>query len=193
MPCSTATVTITITGQNDAPVAANVYGPRASMGRRRGDGVLHRSRRRRHHSFSDRYHRHQGQGDQQRQRDFSYDPEWGICEPDGGATATDTFLYTVTDGSNAASTATVTITITGQNDPPVAAMYRERARAWPGDHGDGVLHRPGSWRHPQLRDRHHRHQGQGDDHGNGASATIPMARLRASRRAQPQPTGSPIR
>jgi len=36
----------------------------------------------------------------------------------GGVTTTDTFAYTVTDGSGATSTATVTMTVTGINDAP---------------------------------------------------------------------------
>src|SRR5260370_1685797 len=46
---------------------------------------------------------------------FSYDPNGAFASLAAGQTTTDSFLYTVTDGSNAGSTATVTITITGQN------------------------------------------------------------------------------
>lgn len=38
-----------------------------------------------------------------------------------GESSTDTFTYTVEDASGASSTATVTVTINGSNDPPVAA------------------------------------------------------------------------
>src|SRR4029077_7567176 len=52
---------------------------------------------------------------------FTYDLNGAFASLKAGASTTDTFSYTVTDGSNAGSTATVTITITGQNDAPVAA------------------------------------------------------------------------
>src|SRR5207244_7854302 len=51
---------------------------------------------------------------------FTYDPNGAFIGLKAGATATDTFRYTVTDGSQVSSTATVTITINGENDAPVA-------------------------------------------------------------------------
>src|SRR5258708_6336487 len=52
---------------------------------------------------------------------FSYDPNGAFISLAAGQTATDKFLYTVTDAAGASSTATVTMTVTGQNDPPVAS------------------------------------------------------------------------
>jgi len=46
---------------------------------------------------------------------FAYDPS-GVFSDD----ATDTFSYTISDGNGGTDTATVTITITGVNDPPTA-------------------------------------------------------------------------
>jgi len=50
---------------------------------------------------------------------FGYDPNGAFDSLAGGASATDTFKYTVTDGQGGTDTATVTVTITGQQ-PPVA-------------------------------------------------------------------------
>ena len=44
---------------------------------------------------------------------FTYDPNGAFASLAPGQTATDKFLYTVTDGSGLSSTATVTMTITG--------------------------------------------------------------------------------
>lgn len=52
---------------------------------------------------------------------FDYDPggNFGYLKP--GETATDTFMYTVSDNNGGISTASVTITITVQNEAPVAS------------------------------------------------------------------------
>jgi VCBS repeat-containing protein len=51
---------------------------------------------------------------------FTYDPNGKFEKLGAGETATDTFLYTVTDNHGASSTATATVTIHGENDAPVA-------------------------------------------------------------------------
>src|SRR5262249_19986094 len=51
---------------------------------------------------------------------FTYDPNGAFPSLPAGATASDTFQYTVTDGAGASSTALATITIIGQNDAPIA-------------------------------------------------------------------------
>jgi VCBS repeat-containing protein len=50
----------------------------------------------------------------------SYDPGTNFQSLAAGATATDTFIYTMKDSAGATSTATVTMTVTGVNDGPVA-------------------------------------------------------------------------
>ncbi len=50
----------------------------------------------------------------------TYDPGMGFQSLGAGATATDTFAYTIRDASGAMSTAAVTVTITGGNDAPSA-------------------------------------------------------------------------
>jgi VCBS repeat-containing protein len=50
----------------------------------------------------------------------SYDPQGAFDSLGVGETATDTFTYTILDGDGGSATATVTVTITGANDPPVA-------------------------------------------------------------------------
>ncbi|MBD3397539.1 tandem-95 repeat protein, partial [Candidatus Micrarchaeota archaeon] len=51
---------------------------------------------------------------------FNYDPNGKFDYLAAGVEATDTFNYTISDGNGGEDTATVTITITGVNDPPVA-------------------------------------------------------------------------
>src|SRR6185312_4276680 len=52
--------------------------------------------------------------------DVSYDPNGAFQSLGAGETATDTFTYTMKDGSGVTSTATVEVTIVGQNDGPTA-------------------------------------------------------------------------
>jgi VCBS repeat-containing protein len=119
---STATVTVTITGQNDAPVAANVsataaeHGPAVQVSASYTDPDVGDS-----HSFALGTAGTKGTVTDLGNGAFSYDPNGAFASLKVGATATDTFSYTVTDGSNASSSATVTVTITGENDAPVAA------------------------------------------------------------------------
>jgi len=49
-----------------------------------------------------------------------YDPNGGFEHLSAGATATDSFIYTISDSAGATDTATVTVTVTGINDNPDA-------------------------------------------------------------------------
>ena len=51
---------------------------------------------------------------------FDYNPNGAFDSLAVGASTTDTFLYTITDGNGGTSNAAVTITITGVNDDPTA-------------------------------------------------------------------------
>jgi VCBS repeat-containing protein len=131
-------VTITITGQNDAPVAANVsggvleHGPAVTVSASYTDPDVGDT-----HTFlidtsTDATKR---KVTNNRDGTFTYDPNGAF---DNVVTsATDKFRYTVTDGSGASSTATVTITIGAQNSPPATAdvsagvLSMARPRRWP--------------------------------------------------------------
>src|SRR6185312_197240 len=52
--------------------------------------------------------------------DVSYDPNGAFQSLGAGETATDTFTYTMKDAAGITSTATVTVTIIGENDGPTA-------------------------------------------------------------------------
>ena len=120
---STATVTIAITGENDAPaaqdVAANVrkHGPAKSVTASFTDPDVGDT-----HSFSIDAATDATKGKVTNNGDgtFTYDPNGAFISLKAGVTATDKFLYTVTDGSGVSSTATVTMTIVGENDAPTA-------------------------------------------------------------------------
>lgn len=51
---------------------------------------------------------------------FDYDPNGQFESLPAGASTTDSFTYTISDGNGGTDTATVTVTINGTNDPPVA-------------------------------------------------------------------------
>ena len=118
---STATVTMTITGENDAPVAADV-----AAGTRKDSPPITISAAVLDPDIGDTHtfsidtstDGTKGRVINNQNGTFTYDPNGAFN--DVTTTATDKFRYTVTDGADASSTATVTITITGQNDLPVA-------------------------------------------------------------------------
>ncbi|WP_334407672.1 Ig-like domain-containing protein [Bradyrhizobium sp. AZCC 2289] len=147
---STAMVTITITGQNDAPVAANVigavleHGPATTVTASYTDPDLGDT-----HSFGIDTTGTKGKVTNNGDGTFSYDPNGMFESLKAGASTTDTFSYTVTDGSNAGSTATVTITITGQNDAPVAANVNGSVL----EHGPATVV-TASYTDPDLGDTH---------------------------------------
>ena len=125
---STATVTITVTGENEAPVANNITanaqenGPAIQVAASYTDVDVGDS-----HSFSIDKTGTKGKVIDNGNGTFSYDPNGAFTSLKAGATATDTFHYTVTDGSGASSTAKVTVTITGQNEAPVVTSPAQAA------------------------------------------------------------------
>lgn len=72
---------------------------------------------------------------------YTYDPNGKFESLAQGATTTDSFNYTVSDGNGGTAIATTTITITGVNDAPLvtttgtALSYTENAAATPVDNG----------------------------------------------------------
>ena len=144
-----STITVTVTGANDAPVAVadtNGGDPVVESGSiratRRSRAIPRlRQRARQRHRRRQRRHpdrvRGQRLGRQCRngggrdlrlgddRRDGSYTYTLNNADPDTnalaqGASVNDVFSYTAQDGSGATSTTTLTITITGTNDAPVA-------------------------------------------------------------------------
>jgi VCBS repeat-containing protein len=120
---STATVTMTVTGVNDGPVAVADSGAASEDGGAVSIDVLSNDT-------------DVDAGDSKTlvsvstagttgsvsivDGKVSYDPGAAFQSLGAGATATDTFTYTMKDSAGATSTATVTMTITGVNDAPVA-------------------------------------------------------------------------
>lgn len=123
---SAATVTVTIDGANDAPVAtddtaeadedAAVVLSASSLLANDSDPDTGTSLRLVSVDGSDTLGevRLNGNGT------VTYDPAGAFDSLGAGETATDTFRYTVDDGRGGTATATVTITITGGNDAPEA-------------------------------------------------------------------------
>ncbi|MEM5584244.1 Ig-like domain-containing protein [Roseibium sp. AS2] len=118
---ATETVTVTITGQNDAPVALAVTavaqedGPFITVTADFSDLDASDS-----HTFSIDTTGTLGTVTNNNDGSFSYDPNGQFEHLAAGETATDAFSYTVDDGNGGTATETVTVTITGQNDAPVA-------------------------------------------------------------------------
>jgi VCBS repeat-containing protein len=120
---STATVTMTVTGVNDAPVAVADSGAATEDGGAVAIDVLANDT-------------DVDTGDTRTlvsvkaagtvgsvsivDGKVSYDPGAHFQSLGAGATATDTFSYTMKDSAGVTSTATVTMTVTGVNDAPVA-------------------------------------------------------------------------
>ncbi|HRF09478.1 MAG TPA: Ig-like domain-containing protein, partial [Xanthobacteraceae bacterium] len=112
---------VTITGQNDGPVAVAVAGaasedgPSIRVTANFSDIDVSDT-----HTFTVNAAETQGAVTNNNDGTFTYVANGAYEYLAAGETATDTFTYTVTDNNGASSTATVTITITGQNDGPVA-------------------------------------------------------------------------
>ncbi|WP_323782972.1 beta strand repeat-containing protein [Thalassovita sp.] len=115
------TVTITITGENDDPVANAVAaavgedGPGTTVSADFTDIDTSDS-----HTFSIDTTGTVGSVTDNGDGTFSYDPNGQFETLAVGETATDTFTYTVDDGNGGSDTATVTMTINGANDDPEA-------------------------------------------------------------------------
>jgi len=116
-----ATVSLTVTPVNDAPIAFDVTGQVMEDGPAviltpaftdvaAGDA----------HSFSLDTTGTKGNAIINVDGTFTYDPNSAFETLKAGAIATDTFHYTVTDQDGLSSTRTVTITVTGENDAPFA-------------------------------------------------------------------------
>lgn len=118
---STAAVTVTITGQNDAPVAVDVTGsiieggPSTTISADYSD--LDASDL---HTFIVDTIGTLGSVTNNSDGTFTYDPDGAFEALAAGESATDTFTYTVDDGNGGLSTASVSVGFTGENDAPVA-------------------------------------------------------------------------
>ena len=129
---STAIVTITITGQNDAPVAANVagivsnQGPATTVSPSFTDPDTGDT-----HTFviDTATDATKGQVTINSDGTFTYDPNGAFNGLAAGTTATDRFRYTVVDGSGERSTATVTMTIVVGPPAPIVTAIADLAAA----------------------------------------------------------------
>ncbi len=112
---STGTVTVTVLGQDVAPTASNITGTVLNDGPAitltaaytdpvAGDTPL----------FAIDTHATLGAVTNNGNGTFTYNPDGAFAGLAPGATATDSFTYSVTDGQGLAATATATITVTGQ-------------------------------------------------------------------------------
>ncbi|MGD5395292.1 Ig-like domain-containing protein, partial [Xanthomonas citri pv. citri] len=125
---STATVTITIIGENDAPVAKDVvasvqeHGPSKTITASYDDPDTDDT-----HTFTVDTGATKGKVTVNGDGTFSYDPNGKFIGLKAGETATDTFDYVVKDVSGVSSTATVTMTIIGQNEVPVISSGSQGA------------------------------------------------------------------
>src|SRR4051794_24929177 len=120
--------TVTIVGQNDAPVAlaiaqdANEDGPSVTLTADYTDVDLGDT-----HAFSVDATGTLGSVVSNGDGTFTYKIGRASCRERAGATAADTFSYTVTDNNGLSSTRTATVTIHGQNDAPVALAIAQDA------------------------------------------------------------------
>ncbi|NSY40902.1 Ig-like domain-containing protein [Leisingera sp. ANG59] len=114
------TVTVTVTGVNDAPVVEDISGTTGEDGSAitlTADFIDADASDT--HTFSIDTTGTLGQVTDNLDGTFTYDPN-GMFEHLGcDETATDSFTYTVDDGQGGVTTATATVTITGTNDLPV--------------------------------------------------------------------------
>jgi len=120
---SIATVSVTITGVNDDPVAQDISvlngdedNPTLNIMPDFVDVDVSDT-----HTFSVNTTGTMGEVTVNADGSFNYDPNGQFEALDVGETATDSFDYTVTDASGASSTQTVTVTINGANDAPVVS------------------------------------------------------------------------
>ncbi|RNL63791.1 tandem-95 repeat protein, partial [Nocardioides marmoriginsengisoli] len=136
----TATVTITITGANDPPVASDDAGSVAENSGGVSVNVLADDLDVDGDTLSVTAVDTTGTTGivTNNGTDVTYSPNGAFESLAAGETATDTFDYTVSDGHGGTDTATVTMTITGSNDAPVIAgleggalAYTENAAATP--------------------------------------------------------------
>ncbi|WP_247466635.1 tandem-95 repeat protein [Bradyrhizobium sp. 62] len=147
---SSAIVTITIKGENDAPVAKDVtadvqeHGPSKTVTAAYTDADLGDA-----HSFAIDTTGTKGKVVSNGDGTFSYDPNGVFVGLKAGDTVQDKFSYTVTDGSGASSTATATITVIGENDAPIAKDVTADVQ----EHGPSKTI-AASYTDPDLGDKH---------------------------------------
>ncbi|MGH1351091.1 MAG: VCBS domain-containing protein, partial [Methyloligellaceae bacterium] len=116
----TKTATVTITGQNDEPVAlaitdtANEDGPSIALTADFSDIDASDA-----HTFTIDTTGTLGSVTNNNDSTFIYSPNGAFESLGHGETAVDTFTYTVDDGNGGVDTKTATVNITGQNDAPV--------------------------------------------------------------------------
>jgi len=116
----TQTVTLTVAGENDAPVVSAVMatasedGPSVVIMPSFTDVDVSDT-----HSFTVDTNATLGTVVVNANGSFTYDPNGAFEALAGGDTATDTFTYTVNDGNGGIVSNTVTVTITGDNDAPI--------------------------------------------------------------------------
>ena len=118
---STKTATVTIHGENDAPVAANIAtdanedtGNPVALTASFTDADTHDTQ-----TITINTAGTKGTVVNNGDGTFRYDPNGQFESLALGETATDTFTYTVTDNHGAGATKTATVTIHGENDAPV--------------------------------------------------------------------------
>src|SRR5207248_2049101 len=125
---STKTATVTIHGQNDAPVAVAISQDARAEERRVGKaGSYSDADASDTHTFTVDTTGTHGLVSNNRHGSSDYNPSGHFDSLAAGQTATDTFQYTVTDNNGASSTKTATVTIHGQNDAPVAVAISQDA------------------------------------------------------------------
>ncbi|SFK86668.1 VCBS repeat-containing protein [Pseudovibrio ascidiaceicola] len=120
---STSTVSITLTGQNDGPVAIAIAKQTDETTAIEIAPEFSDSDSTDNHTYSVDTSGTLGAVTINEDGTFSYDPNGKFDNLDVGETATDTFTYMVTDAAGESSTETVTITVhgkgQGQNTPPI--------------------------------------------------------------------------
>ena len=137
-----ATVSLTINPVNDAPVAADIsgavfaQGPATTVTASYTDPDVGDTHTFGMDTVTDGT---KGKVTSNGNGTFTYDPNGAFAGLKAGATATDTFRYTVTDGSNVSSTAKVTITITGQNSVILARSDSDQVTEGDGTTSGNVI------------------------------------------------------
>jgi len=117
---SARTVTMTITGENDGPVARALAGSVAENGTQVFRADFADADAGDSWTFAADTAGTKGKVTAQADGSFLYDTNGKFDYLKGGQTATDSFSYTVTDAAGASSTKAVTVTVVGNNAGPAA-------------------------------------------------------------------------
>jgi large repetitive protein len=118
---NTKTVTVTISGVSDAPVALDVAADASENGKGIVVDAYFDDPDSGTHTFTVDTKATLGLVTNDNDGTFGYNPNGKFESLAAGQTTTDSFNYTVQDESGGTSTKTVTVTITGENDAPVAS------------------------------------------------------------------------